>query len=139
MKTRGSALAAAGAGLGHDGLLGARVDEDLDGRAVDLGVDVEHDDARKGLGQVLDGVLHVLEDVLLTNRLLNALLALGGVGVDIHTWRGSETEDGEKKGRDGEERDHRKRRVRPERGAQRPHDGARGPEGSCPGEAGRCG
>lgn len=62
--------------LWHDCWLSARVDKRLYRHIVDRAVDVEHADARKRLRVVLERVLPVLLDALLSDELLDASLIL---------------------------------------------------------------
>jgi hypothetical protein len=64
-------VAGLGGGGGHDGGLGAGVDEGFDGRVVDGYVDVEHGDAGEGFGVFLQGFLHVFGHAFLSDHLFD--------------------------------------------------------------------
>ena len=63
------------------------IDESFDRDAVDLAVDVEHDDGAEALRVVLHGQLHVVLDVLVLDLLRDQSLSL-----DVH-WIGRQQPD----------------------------------------------
>ena len=78
-------LASLGTGAAHNGTLRTGVDEGLQWMAIDLGVDVQHEDPAHALGILLHHLVILIVHILLPLLLTKILLGLHVVGAGLET------------------------------------------------------
>ena len=78
-------LASLGTGAAHDGTLRTGVDEGLQWMAIDLRVDVQHEDPAHALGILLHHLVILIVHILLPLLLTKILLGLDVVGVGLQS------------------------------------------------------